>query len=35
MGKEARKQVEEKYEQQELFRRLAAHRNEMISNNLK
>ena len=35
MGKEARKQVEEKYEQPELFRRVAAHRNEMISNNLK
>lgn len=30
MGEEARKQVEEKYEQKELLRRLAAHRNEII-----
>lgn len=30
MGEEARKQVELKYEQKELFRRLAAHRNEII-----
>ena len=30
MGVEARKQCEEKYEQKELLRRLAAHRNELI-----
>lgn len=30
MGEKARKQVELKYEQKELFRRLAAHRNEII-----
>lgn len=30
MGKEARKQVERKYEQKELLRQLAAHRNELI-----
>lgn len=30
MGKNARRNVEEKYEQKELFRRLAAHRNELI-----
>jgi glycosyltransferase involved in cell wall biosynthesis len=30
MGKEARKQVEIKYEQKELFRRLAEHRNQLI-----
>lgn len=34
MGIEARKQVEEKYEQKELLRRLAAHRNEIINNQL-
>lgn len=31
MGIEARRQCEEKYEQKELFRRLAAHRNELIA----
>lgn len=31
MGIEARKQVEEKYEQKELLRRLATHRNEIIN----
>lgn len=30
MGEEARKQVEEKYEQKELLRRLATHRNEIV-----
>ena len=30
MGKQARKEVEEKYEQQVLFSKLAAHRNELI-----
>ena len=30
MGHNARKVVEEQYEQQELFRRLAAHRNQLI-----
>lgn len=30
MGKSARRTVEEKYEQKELFRRLAAHRNKLI-----
>lgn len=34
MGIEARKQVEEKYEQKELLRRLAAHRNEIINKQL-
>lgn len=33
MGVEARKQVEEKYEQKELFRKLAEHRNELLQNN--
>ena len=32
MGIEARKQCEEKYEQKELLRRLAAHRNQLIEN---
>lgn len=32
MGRHARRNVEEKYEQEELFRRLAAHRNELIEN---
>jgi len=33
MGKEARIQVEQRYEQKELLRQLAAHRNELISGN--
>lgn len=35
MGVEARRQVEEKYEQKELLKRLAAHRNELIENSRK
>ena len=33
MGKEARKQVEEKYDQKVLFEKLAKHRNEIIAAN--
>jgi glycosyltransferase involved in cell wall biosynthesis len=35
MGKNARKAVEEKYEQKELFHRLAEHRNQLIEKNAK
>ena len=33
MSLEARRQVEEKYEQKELFKKLAEHRNELLQNN--